>query len=233
MPSETAAPMHTTSRSTAVYSGIRDAILRHALAPGMKLSEDELGGIYGVSRTIVRSALQNLASDRLVVLEPNRGAFVAKPTTREAREVFEARALLEPKVAAMAAEAAKPKDAQRLRTHIEREHAATRAGKDGEALVLSAKFHIGIAEIAGHSIYTEFVRDLCSRSSLIIALYWKRRDTTCESHAHTALVEAIADHRPKDAAELMTSHLVDLLSGLDLSQKLQGQVSLAEALRSQ
>ncbi|MCD7059728.1 GntR family transcriptional regulator [Pelagibacterium xiamenense] len=231
MSSGTAATMHPTSRGAAVYSGVRDAILRHALAPGTKLAEDELGGIYGVSRTIVRSALQGLAADRLVILEPNRGAFVAKPSTREAREVFEARALLEPKVAALAAEVAKPGDAARLRAHLEEEHAATRAGKDGEALVLSAKFHIGIAELAGHSIYTEFVRDLCSRSSLIIALYWKRRDTTCESHAHNALVEAIAGNRPQDAAELMTSHLVDLLSGLDLSQRPPGKTSLAEALR--
>jgi DNA-binding GntR family transcriptional regulator len=51
------------------------------------------------------------------------------------------------------------------------------------------------------------VRDLCSRSSLIISLYWRRRDTICESHAHTALVDAIAKRQPKDAAELMTSHL--------------------------
>src|SRR3982751_2740043 len=95
-------------RASAVYLGLRDAILTHSLSPGTKLPEDELGEVYSVSRTIVRSALQSLAHDRLVTLEPNRGAFVAQPTKTEAREVFEARALIEPKVAGLAAQVATP-----------------------------------------------------------------------------------------------------------------------------
>ena len=221
------------TRWTRVYDAVRAAILDHSLAPGTKLPEDELGAIYAVSRTVVRAALQALAHDRLVTLELNRGAFVAKPTRTEAREVFEARALIEPKVAALAAEAATEADAARLRRHLEDEHRALHEGKDGDAVVLSAQFHVAIAEVAGQSIFTDIVRDLCSRSSLIISLYWRRRDTICESHAHHALVEAIAGNRPKDASELMTSHLVDLVSGLDLSERSSATMpSLAEILQS-
>lgn len=64
------------------------AIHEHRLAPGTKLSEDEVGLVYGVSRTVVRAALQRLAHDRLITLRRNRGAFVAQPSIREAREVF-------------------------------------------------------------------------------------------------------------------------------------------------
>lgn len=219
-------------RASVVYLGIRDAILTHALAPGMKLPEDELGEVYSVSRTVVRSALQSLAHDRLVTLEPNRGAFVAQPTKTEAREVFEARALIEPKVAGLAAEIARPGDVELLNRHLKEEHDAMHEGRDGEAVVLSGRFHVAIAEIAGQSILTDFVRSLCSRSSLIIALYWRRRDTICESHAHQALVEAIDKKSPKDATELMTSHLVDLLSGLDLSDRTTAPRRLADILRS-
>jgi len=220
------------ARASTVYLGLRDAILTHALSPGTKLPEDELGEVYSVSRTIVRSALQSLAHDRLVTLEPNRGAFVAQPTKTEAREVFEARALIEPKVAGLAAEVAKPADIARLRRHLEEEHEAMHAGRDGEAVVLSGRFHVAIAEIAGQSILTDFVRGLCSRSSLIIALYWRRRDTICESHAHHALVDAIEKNSSRDATELMTSHLVDLLSGLDLSDRTATPKRLADILKS-
>jgi DNA-binding GntR family transcriptional regulator len=219
-------------RASAVYLGVRDAILTHALGPGTKLPEDELGEVYSVSRTVVRAALQSLAHDRLVTLEPNRGAFVAQPTKTEAREVFEARALIEPKVAGLAAEIAKPADVERLHRHLEEEHEAMRDGRDGEAVVLSGRFHVAIAEIAGQSILTDFVRSLCSRSSLIIALYWRRRDTICESHAHHALVDAIGNNNAKDATELMTSHLVDLLSGLDLSDRATAPKRLAEILKA-
>jgi DNA-binding GntR family transcriptional regulator len=220
-------------RRSAAYLGLRNAILGHGIAPGTKLPEDELGEIYAVSRTVVRAALLALAHDRLVTLEPNRGAFVAKPSRQESREIFEARALVEPKVAALAAAVATPADAAMLRRHLEEEHRAVDAGSDGEAVMLSAQFHVAIAEIAAQSIFTEMVRDLCSRSSLIISLYWRRRDTICESHAHHALVDAIAKNSPKDASELMTSHLVDLLSGLDLSRGEKGVKKLSEILRGE
>jgi DNA-binding GntR family transcriptional regulator len=63
--------------------------------PGTKLSEQKLGDIFQVSRTLVRQALNQLSRDRLVTLERARGAFVAMPSVEEARQVFEVRAMLE------------------------------------------------------------------------------------------------------------------------------------------
>jgi DNA-binding GntR family transcriptional regulator len=221
-----------TARWVPVFTGLRDAIVSHKIAPGTKLPEDELSAIYGVSRTLVRAALQALAHARLINLEPNRGAFVAQPSKRESREVFEARSLVEPHVAALAADVAKPVQIAELRQHLEREHQALREGRDSDAIALSARFHLGIAEVADHAILTEFVRDLVTRSSLIIALYWRRRDTTCESHAHHALVDAIENHRAREASDLMRSHLVDLLSGLDLLPPPEGaELSLSAILK--
>ena len=68
-------------------------------------------------------------------------------------------------------------------------------------------------------------------SALIISLYSKRQDTFCESHAHSALVDAIAANSALDASELMTSHLVDLLSGIELSDREPQQLSLSEILK--
>ena len=59
---------------------MRDAIIDRRLAPGTKLSEAEVGTLFEVSRTVVRSALQMLAFEGLVRSERNRGAFVANPT---------------------------------------------------------------------------------------------------------------------------------------------------------
>lgn len=221
------------ARWTQIYDDLKAAILAHAIAPGTKLPEDELGEVYSVSRTLVRAALQALAHDRLVQLEPNRGAFVAKPTKREAREVFEARTIIEPRVAAMAAATAKPADVRLLRKHLDDEHKAIDEGRQGDAIMLSALFHEGIAEIAGQTILAEIIKSLCSRSALIISLYSRRADTFCESHAHRALVDAIARHSEQDAAELMTSHLVDLLSGIDVSERAAPQRRLSEILRGQ
>ena len=213
-----------------MHEALRSAILSQNLAPGTKLPEDVIGEAYSVSRTVVRAALHALSHDRLVQLSPKRGAFVAQPNKQEARDVFEARALIEPKVASRAAEVATASHIKMLQSHLAAEHKAMEEGADGQAVLLSARFHVALAEIAGQAVYTEFVKTLCSRSSLIISLHWKRRDTFCEQHAHRALVEAIARHRPSDAAQLMTGHLADLLSGLDLRVRKESQRSLAEIL---
>lgn len=220
-----------TQRWREVRDALRDAIFSHRLAPGTKLPEDELASIYSVGRSVVRSALQALSHDRLVRLEPNRGAFVAQPSQKEAREVFEARVLIEPKVAALAAESATPAAIQRLRAHLEKEHEALRRSQDSVAIMLSARFHVAVAEIAGHVILTDFVTELVSRSSLIIALYWRRRDTTCQSDAHLALVDAIAAGKHKKASDIMSGHLAELLSGLDLTLGSGAPKRLSDVLR--
>ncbi|MEJ8474072.1 GntR family transcriptional regulator [Roseibium algae] len=209
---------------------LHSAILEHRLAPGIKLSEDEVGEIYGVSRTVVRAALQALAHSGMVTIEKNRGAFVARPTIREAHEVFEARALIEPRIARMTAQAVSEADLVRLQAHIDAEHEALAAGDMGKALSLSGQFHTEIADIANHQILANMVRSLISRSSLIIALYWKRADTACESHSHHALLKSFAEHNGEAAEEIQKSHIIDLHSGLDLRDRLDKTNSLAEAL---
>ncbi|MEM7059319.1 MAG: GntR family transcriptional regulator [Pseudomonadota bacterium] len=213
-----------------VAAKIELAILDHRLAPGTKLTEDELASIYGIGRTIVRAALQSLTHKGLVETQRNRGAFVAKPSIREAREVFEARALLEPRTAQSAAERARPSDVRLLHRHIKQEHAALDAGNTGRAVYLSGEFHVAIARIADQTTIEHFIYQLIARSSLIIALYWRRRDALCESHAHHALVDAIANGDGARAEELMTSHLVDLRSCLDLSDSPAAPKTLREAL---
>ncbi|MFT4794804.1 MAG: DNA-binding GntR family transcriptional regulator [Paracoccaceae bacterium] len=216
--------------SIGVAEGIALAIHEHRIAPGAKLGEDEIGEIYGVSRTVVRAALQQLAHDQIVQIERNRGAFVAQPSLREAHEVFEARALLEPRTARSAAERTTPADIAALERHIAGEHAALAANDMGRAVRLSGLFHIEISRIAQQDTIARFIETLIARSSLIIALYWRRSSALCESHAHHALLGALADHDGQAAEELMRSHLVDILSALDLREASAPPRSLRAAI---
>ena len=204
------------------------AIHEHRILPGTKLSEDEVGEVFGVSRTVVRAALQQLSHDQLITLKRNRGAFVAQPSIHEAREVFEARALLEPRTARSAAERTTAADIARLQTHIDAEHAALAAGDVGRAVYLSGQFHIEIARIAQQDTIREFITQLVARSSLIIALYWQRRSALCESHAHSALMRALAAQNGSLAEEVMQGHLLDLVSSLDLQNRAAPPRSLHE-----
>src|SRR5215467_5591752 len=82
-------------RSGLIYKALRNAIIEQALMPGAKLPEDAIGERFGVSRTIVRHALGQLAAEGLVELRRNRGAAVATPSWDEARDLFDLRVVLE------------------------------------------------------------------------------------------------------------------------------------------
>lgn len=209
---------------------LTEAVHEHRILPGMKLNEDEVGEIFGVGRTVVRQALRAMSHGGLVSIERNRGAFVAKPSVKDAREVFEARALLEPQTARAAAERATASDVKVLERHIDEEHAAIAAGQAGRALNLSGLFHVEIARIADQQTIEAFIRQLVSRSSLVIALYWRRRSALCESHAHHALLDTFRHNDPDNAEEIMKGHLIDLISQLDLRDIPEETPSLRDAL---
>lgn len=217
--------------SAQLIASLSRAIHEHRLLPGTKLGEDELSDIYNVSRTVVRSALQALSHSELVELKRNRGAFVSHPTVREAREVFEARSLLEPRTARSAAERMTDDALARLEAHIEAEHEAIAAGEQGKALRLSGHFHIEISHIADQTTIAGFIERLVARSSLIIALYWRRQSALCDKHAHHALVEAFRRRDGADAEELMQSHLVDIITALDLRDAPAPKVDLRDILQ--
>ena len=210
---------------------LTEAVHEHRLQPGAKLREDEVCEIFGVGRTIVRQALRSLEFEGLLTIEKNRGAFVSKPTLKEAHEVFQARALLEPTTARAAAERATDADMDMLGQHVEAEHAALARDEAGLALKLSGDFHLEIARIADQHTIEQFLRQLISRSSLVIALYWRRRNALCESNAHHALLDAFRKRDGKNAEELMKGHLLDIFSQLDLRDRDEGATSLRDALK--
>ncbi len=92
--------------------------------PGTKLAEQKLADIFRVSRTLVRQALNQLSRDRLVRLQPARGATVAAPSVDEARQVFEARQLIEGAMIKQLARTITPAQIAELRMHLNAERDA-------------------------------------------------------------------------------------------------------------
>jgi DNA-binding GntR family transcriptional regulator len=86
----------------ALARAIRGRIFDGDLAPGDRLPERDLTERYGVARHSVRAALRALAAEGLVVIEPNRGASVARLDADGIRSLFELRTALELEAAHLA-----------------------------------------------------------------------------------------------------------------------------------
>ncbi len=154
-----------------IHERIIDAVIDQRLLPGTKLVEDKLGQVFGVSRTRIRQVLIRLAHEQVVTVELNKGATVAQPTVEDAREVFEARTLIEGVLVQRFIERAAPADYESLVDCIEAEEEARREGDQAGALRLSGRFHLLIAEVAAHQTYARMLKKLISRTSLILMSY--------------------------------------------------------------
>jgi DNA-binding GntR family transcriptional regulator len=201
-----------------VHERIWSAIMDHSLPPETRLVETELCEIFGLGRTRLRQVLQRLAHERVVTLMRNRGAMVSKPSVREAREVFAARRVIEAHSVETFLKIATRKDIKRLQEHLALEEDAWRENNRRAGLKLSGEFHLLLAEAADNLILLGLLRDLISRSSLIIAVYQAPGATPCPPHAHRELT-ATLEKRDRSAVKLMTQHLDQLCADLMLKDR--------------
>jgi DNA-binding GntR family transcriptional regulator len=226
----TAAKRKPRQGSDAIYQRIAEAIAAHKLPAGAKLGEEALGEIFGVSRTKIRQALFQLASDKLITLIPGRGAFVTQPTVKEAREVFEARRMIEAAVLTAFIERASVKDVAALKAHINEQHRASEAGDAQTRNQLLGDFHTVLARLVGNAVMTEIVGDLVARTSLITLLYQNTRGAVASLDEHRTLMAAIEKRDTKQAVKLMIEHLNDVESGLVLKEETPLAADLKAAL---
>lgn len=207
----------------AIYERMVSAILDHQLPPGTKLVEDQLATAFGVSRTRIRPVLVRLATEKVVTLTPNRGAAIAEPSEQEAREVFEVRRMIEPLLVERFIARATATNTEALKICIRDEEAARNAGDMRRAIRLSGDFHLQIAEHAGHQTLGGILRELVSRTSLVLMAYsaphaQAREDATaCGCQEHRALLAAIQLRDAKEAARLMREHLERLETQLSFT----------------
>lgn len=203
-----------------IYERMLAALMGQQLAPGTRLAEEKLAKAFGVSRTLVRPALVRLANEQLVTLTPHRGATVAKPSEREAREVFEVRCMIEPRLMERCIANATTADLDVLARCIAEEESARLSGDMRSAIRLAGDFHLHIAIGAQHPTLERILRALISRTSLVLMTYGPQRgqpipgSASCACQEHRTLLNAIRLRDASQAVRLMQQHLLSLEASL-------------------
>ena len=201
-----------------IVQALTKAIVEHRLAPGAKLVEQKLADYFGVSRTLVRQALYQLENQRLVVIEPARGAFVASPSIEEAAQVFEVRRMLEAQMTRAFAEQATPAYIKALREHVAQEKNSIVSDDTPGRIELLGDFHVRMAELMGNGVLAELLSDLISRCALITLMYQSTQAAEESNQEHVQIVEALARGDATNAVRLMDAHLAQVFSNLQLEK---------------
>lgn len=207
------------SSTSAIVQALTHAIATHRLQPGTKLAEQKLADHFGVSRTLVRQALFQLAQNRLVMLEPARGAFVSTPSIEEARQVFAVRRMLETEMTRAFVRSSTPAKIRTLRRHVAREQAAVEDADASSRTELLGDFHIRMAEQMDNEVLTQLLGDLISRCALITLMYQSDSAAAHSHEEHSEIVAALAARDEERAVQLMQAHLLHVEEGLTFDHR--------------
>ena len=189
-----------------VAEQLRGRILAHTLGPGSWIDEQALAVEFGISRTPLREALKELASEGLVTMKLRRGAYVTEVSERDIAEVYHLLALLESDAAATVAHAASAAQLGELEA-LHRELEAMASDRD-RFFAANEHFHLRLLEIADSRWRLQLVIDLRK----VMKLYrhhslFKQGRLEASLKEHRQIMAALKSRNAERAQQLMRQHL--------------------------
>ena len=206
-----AAPTIPRTASGRIRAALEQDILGGALAPGARLDEMSISTRFGVSRTPVREALNQLAASGLVAIRAHGGATVVKLTAVELLEKFEVMGLLEASCARIAAQRHTISDQSAMRTALA-DCKAAEANADAIAFHdANNRFHEAIYRATANGFLADQALMLRNRLTPLrryVAFHPGRMSRS--NTQHQVIMEAIFALDSERASILMSQHLATL-----------------------
>ena len=185
---------------------LEEAILEGDLKPGERLRAEALAQRFGTSRTPVREALLQLEAQGLVDVEPNRGAVVRSFDRDDLFDLYQLRALLEPRAAALAAPRISETDIEALAALCEAE----------DQMAANEAFHRIILEAAQSPRLLDAMRAATGIPRTFRSVFWHDERQREESlMCHRRLVAAFNARDAELAEAVMRMHILGAIAFLE------------------
>lgn len=198
-----------------VFEALREAIINGTLKPGERLMEVQLAEEMGVSRTPVREAIRKLELEKLVVMVPRKGAYVADISKTEIAEVFEIRRALEGLAAQLAADRATNDQLETLERYLFRISEAIDKGDLEATIMLDTEFHNELYQAANNERLGEMINNLREHiqryRSTSLAHPGRMKQALSE---HRRIVESIGKRDATLAKKLAEEHIINAENSL-------------------
>ncbi len=207
-----AGPLAIASVVDQAYEAIRAQIISGSLRRGERIHQEDLAERLGVSRTPVREALRRLAAEGLVEMHTNRGAWVADAGQSDMHAAYQARLVIEPGAARLAAQVRAVGPIARMRSALAAQRRAIpHVGRSFEA---NREFHIALVHASSNEYLLQFVQRLwVARIGEVI---YERQSESRErmgmdADEHEEIVSEIAAGHGPRAESLTRRHLAEAM----------------------
>ncbi len=143
-----------------VLDYIKNRILNFSLLPGVKISDEEVAKVFGISRSPVREALNRLVEQGLVEYRPNRGFTVKVFTRKEVQDHYLLREALECLAVRLATESMGKEEIKSLEDLLETYPAVMEAQDIAGYNEWDERFHDLIALYSNNTALHRAIRNL-------------------------------------------------------------------------
>lgn len=206
--------------------GLRDLIIQGDLQPGVKVPERDLCEAYKVSRTPLREALKVLASEGLVVLEPNRGARVSLITREDLDEVFPVMGALEALAGELACQNITPAELEEIRRHHDAMVAHYRDRDLASYYAANQRIHEAILAAAKNPTLTAHYRSLYARVQRARYVANTTPDRWAQAvEEHEQIMAHLAARDGEKLAATLRTHLENKLRAVSQSLSRQAEAT--------
>lgn len=197
-----------------VYASLREAITTAQLEPGRRLSENELAGELGVSRTPIREALALLREERLVAIVPQLGTFVTLISPRAVHDAGFVREALECAAVRLAAERITVDTLEDLQANLASQERVVERGDPDRFDRLDNDLHRMLSAASGRPIAWSLAQRANGQLDRVRRLSLPEPGFLADMLGeHRDVVAAVASRDP-DAAEAAMRHHVRMVTSL-------------------
>ncbi len=209
----------TASTADVIYNALRDAIIRGDMPEGETLRQDNIAQIFNVSRIPVREALKRLEAQGLATSVRYKGVVVASMSTSEISEIFEFRALVEPKVIELAVPLMSKESLEKAQAYCDEFAAETQPARWGD---INRLFHTALYADSGRPYYLSVIDKTNDRVERYIRAQLDLTHGMERARAdHQQIIDACFKRDAKAAARATRDHIVN--AGKSLVAFLQEQ----------
>ena len=196
--------------TTFVHDYLKDLILDLTVAPGTLLTEKEVAAATNLSRTPIREAFLRLHEERLLEVQPRRGALVPRITSRQVRELYEVRLLLEARAAEVICAERIPTESRLMPVVDEQDRLYAAGASAPELIRVDRRFHATLIAAAGNTVMATVNESLGDHHQRTGVLSFSLDRTRCETAIvqHRAIAKALAAFDHDAARAEIEQHLV-------------------------
>src|SRR5262249_166817 len=191
------------------YERIKQRLLNDEYPPGSFLSERQLAGNLGMSKTPVKAALERLESEGFITVSPQQGIVVRQLSVHEIADLYEIRSVLESYTLRTLAGQLAPDQVARVRANLQAQARLRGGGDVAKGVELDAACHAQLVEFRGNREILRVIVQLREKMQRVITQVFRlcpaRIDTSYDEHA--AIAAAVIDGDGRRAAELLVRHL--------------------------